>query len=475
MAEVPRYVAPIVPAKTFGEAVLQGTSQLGPVLAQDAKMRLDRQNARRKQKNEQLKEIKGYDVSNWADTHIDAYDELKLKTEQLINAGDPRASMFLDNLIRYGDKFDSFAKETMEDRERFESGIVEPGSLNTDELEFVGNEIKLAENDVIRDRGGFSEFDITEDGRILGNYLDSNGVRGDDRGDVFDAPGISEQNYYNLDYQPFANMTPQMFAEDYIATANELVNSNVPADEIYSRIEADMLKNFDASGRAQSSAKSMYEGLNPDVIDLKKKYVDEAMQFIGTERLASRAGGSAKQLSVDVIENRTRAEISQEELQQYGEFSNRLGPERDAVGQNYVMTELEKGKGLDLPNPEYDPLYKESTYDDASKIRLKKAPIVNEKVRTIQVFPEMGMLVIKGGLKGEYRINYEQPNEQEQDILEQLRQAMNEAYEGELTLEMLFDPDRAIRNVSYFQGQAEQQPAAAAPQPQVNNDPLGIR
>ena len=475
MAEVPGYVAPIVPAKTFGEAVLQGTSQLGPILAQDAKMRLDRENARRKLKNEQLKEVKGYDVSNWSDTHIDAYDSLKAKTQQLISAGDPRASVFIDSLIRYGDKFDSYAKETMEDRERFENGILEPGSLDTDELQFTGDQLKLEENDRIRDLGGFENFEITDDGKITGFYLDSNGVKGDDLGDVFDAPGISEQNYYGLDYQPFANMTPEMFAEDYIATANELVNSNVTSDEIYERIEADMLKNFDVNKRAQNSAGKFYEGLNPDVIDLKKKYVDEAMQFIGTERLASRAGGSAKQLSVDVIENRTRAEISQEELQQYGEFADRLGPERDAVGQNYVMTELEKGKGLDLPNPEYDPLYKESYLDDASKIRLKKTPIVNEKVRTIQVFPEMGMLVIKGGLKGEYRVNYEQPNEEEQDILEQLRQAMNEAYEGELTLEMLFDPDRAVRNVSYFQGQDEQQPAAAAPRPQVNNDPLGIR
>lgn len=474
MAEVPAYVAPIAQAKTFSDAIAAGTQQLGPLLARNAQLKLARDKQRRDAQNKQLKEIKGYDVTDWAPKHIEAYDELERQTKERIAAGDPAASTYIDNLIRYGDLFDSYASETMEDRERYESGLIEPGSLDTDDLQFNGSLTNLEQDDAIRDKGGFGKFEI-QNGLIVAPYLGASGEDLGEVGDVFNAPGIRNQNYYGLDYQPFANMTPQMFAEDYIATANELVNSNVPPDEIYSRIEADMLKNFDASGRAQSSAKSMYEGLNPDVIDLKKKYVDEAMQFIGTERLASRAGGSAKQLSVDVIENRTRAEISQEELQQYGTFADRLGPEREAVGQNYVMTELEKGKGLDLPNPEYDPLYKESTYDDASKIRLKKTPIVNEKVRTIQVFPEMGMLVIKGGLKGEYRINYEQPNEQEQDILEQLRQAMNEAYEGELTLEMLFDPDRAIRNVSYFQGQAEQQPAAAAPQPQVNNDPLGIR
>jgi len=161
-------------------------------------------------------------------------------------------------------------------------------------------------------------------------------------------------------------------------------------------------------------------------------------------------------------------------LQEYKEFADRVGPIQNAVGHNYVMTELASGKGLDLPNPEYDPGYEETPYDAANTIRLKKSSTINEKIRRVQVFPGLGLLVIKGGLQGEYRINYENPDEDEQNILEQLRQAMNDAYEGELTLQTLFDPDRAIRNVSYFQGQDEQQPDAATQAP-VNNDPLGIR
>lgn len=472
MAEVPGYVAPIALPKTFGQAIQQGTAQLGPLLAQTAKDELARDKIRREAKNAQLKSIKGYDVSNWADHHIEAYDALKAKTTQLISLGDPKAGLFIDSLTRYGDFFDQYATETIADREKYENGLIEPGSLDTEDLEFVGNMESLLENDTIRELGGFGKFDISEDGKILGVYLngegkkitDENGLELNEMADIFNAPGITKQNYYGLDFQVPSNLPPQEFSKQFVASANELINSNLPSDEVESRIREAIGRAYDISKRAQRTASGLYADLEQGVegVSARDKYIEETLSYIGFERLSQRS--TKKKLAVDVIQNRTLAQITQPELQSYQEFAGRLGPNQEATGNNYVLTELEKGKGLDLPNPEYDPNYKESPYDDATKIRLKKTPIINEKVRTAQVYPQMGLLVLKGGIKGEYKINYVNPNEEEQDILEQLRQALNEAYEGQLTLEQLLD-SRGVRNVSFDQGEMEQEARQKSPSP----------
>ena len=470
---VPAYVAPLQPSKTFSEAITQGTQNLGPLMAAAARNNLARENARRRQRDQNLNQIQGYNTGGWSQKHRQIFAEQKDLAVNAILEGSPMANTILDNLSVYYDFFNNHAEDVGADREDYVKGIEQIGSLDTEESKFTGDALQLLQHDREYDAGGIDTYTLNPDASVSAVYLGASGEALGESGDILGAPGINRQGYYTRDFGPQDNVTPEEFAALYEDTADNLVRDNRDPEDIISLVKKAMLKRYDGSKVYSASANNFYSDLDKDVIDFKEKYIDEALKYIRTERLASRAGGSAKQLSVDVIENRTRAEITQEELQQYGRFADTLGPDQNAVGQNYVMTELEKGKGLDLPNPEYDPLYKESPYDDASKIRLKKTPIVNEKVRTIQVFPEMDMLVIKGGLKGEYRVNYAQPNEQEQDILEQLRQAMNEAYEGELTLEMLFDPDRAVRNVSYFQGQAEQQPAAGTQAP-VNNDPLGI-
>lgn len=472
---VPAYVAPLQPSKTFSEAITQGTQNLGPLMAAAARNNLQRENARRRQRDQNLNQIQGYNTGGWSQKHRQIFAEQKDLAVNAILEGSPMANTILDNLSVYYDFFNNHAEDVGADRENYVKGIEQIGSLDTEESKFTGDALQLLQHDREYDAGGIDTYTLNPDASVSAVYVGAGGEALGESGDILGAPGINRQGYYKRDFGPQDNVTPEEFADRYQDTAKDLVSSNTPPERIRALIKEDMLGEYDNSVVYSASANNLYSNLKElESDDFKNRYVESALNFLGMERLASRAGGSAKQLSVDVIENRTRAELTQEELQQYGRFADTLGPNQDAVGQNYVMTELEKGKGLDLPNPEYDPLYKESPYDDASKIRLKKTPIVNEKVRTIQVFPEMDMLVIKGGLKGEYRVNYAQPNEQEQDILEQLRQAMNEAYEGELTLEMLFDPDRAIRNVSYFQGQAEQQPAAGTQAP-VNNDPLGIR
>ena len=472
---VPAYVAPLQPSKTFTEAITQGTQNLGPLMAAAARNNLARETARRRQRDQNLKELRGYDTSGWAEKHRDIFEEQRILAANAFRNGDPMANTIFDNVSISYDFFKNHAEQVGAQREEYEKGVYQIGSLDTEDSKFIGDAAQLLEHDNEYDAGGIGEHTVNADGSVTVQYVGASGESLGEIGNILNAPGINRQGYYTRDFGPQDNVTPEEFAAFYKSTADNLVSDNRDPEDIISLVKKAMLKRYDGSKVYSASANNFYSDLDKDVIDFKEKYIDEALKYIRTERLASRAGGSAKQLSVDVIENRTRAELTQEELQQYGRFADTLGPNQDAVGQNYVMTELEKGKGLDLPNPEYDPLYKESPYDDASKIRLKKTPIVNEKVRTIQVFPEMDMLVIKGGLKGEYRVNYAEPNEQEQDILEQLRQAMNEAYEGELTLEMLFDPDRAIRNVSYFQGQAEQQPAAGTQAPAVNVNGIGAK
>tara|TARA_R100000353_G_scaffold176089_1_gene148756 strand:- start:14051 stop:15490 length:1440 start_codon:yes stop_codon:yes gene_type:complete len=469
---VPAYVAPLQPSKTFSEAITQGTQNLGPLMAAAARNNLARETARRRQRDENLKELRGYDTSGWAEKHRDIFEEQRLLAANAFRNGDPMASTIFDNVSISYDFFKNHAEEVAPQRKEYEKGVYQIGSLDTETSKFTGDAAQLLEHDAEYDAGGIGEYTVNPDGSITAQYVGASGESLGEIGNILNAPGINRQGYYTRDFGPQDNVTPEQFAALYRATANDLVAAGEPPEKIRADIKDDMLDKYDTSKVYSASANNFYSDLEAGVIDFKNRYVEAALDLLGMDK-PDATGGSSKQLSVDVIENRTRAEITQEELQQYGRFADTLGPDQDAVGQNYVMTELEKGKGLDLPNPEYDPLYKESPYDDASKIRLKKTPIVNEKVRTIQVFPEMDMLVIKGGLKGEYRVNYAQPNEQEQDILEQLRQAMNEAYEGELTLEMLLDPDRAIRNVSYFQGQDEQQPAAGT-QASVNDDPLGI-
>lgn len=469
---VPSYVAPIAPSKTYSDAITEGTKTLGPLLAQNARFRINRDNQRRKDKNERLKQLKGYDVSNWSDNHVKAYDMFISETRKAIANDDPMLSVYIDNAIRYGDKFDAFSKEQQDARTRQEQGITDPGSLDTDDLVFTGNEESLKDNDRLRDLGGIVLDDTfrIENGVMISGYLDAQGNPIGSAGDVFEAPGL-EGNYYDLDFEPRSDLLPENFAEQFRASVNDLVSSNVTPKEAKERTRLAMERRYDESKSAQATTNKIYSDLDSDLIDLRNKYIDESLNYLGFERLASLSGGTSSDLAVDVIENRTRAEITQDELQKYERFAGRVGPNQDAIGQSYVMKQITKP--LALPNP----LYGEEIddYRDSEAIKkLKDSPTITEKITTFQVFPGLGILALKGGIKDDYLIDYEQPNEDEQNILEQIRQVMNDAYEGELTIDMLFDPDRAIRNVSYFQGQAEQQPAAETQAP-VNEDPLGIR
>ena len=309
-----------------------------------------------------------------------------------------------------------------------------------------------------------------ENGVMISGYLDAQGNPIGSAGDVFEAPGL-EGNYYDLDFEPRSDLLPENFAEQFRASVNDLVSSNVTPKEAKERTRLAMERRYDESKSAQATTNKIYSDLDSDLIDLRNKYIDESLNYLGFERLASLSGGTSSDLAVDVIENRTRAEITQDELQKYERFAGRVGPNQDAIGQSYVMKQITKP--LALPNPLYGEEIDEYRDSEAIK-KLKDSPTITEKITTFQVFPGLGILALKGGIKDDYLIDYEQPNEDEQNILEQIRQVMNDAYEGELTIDMLFDPDRAIRNVSYFQGQAEQQPAAETQAP-VNEDPLGIR
>tara|TARA_R100001463_G_scaffold44486_1_gene92377 strand:- start:1764 stop:3194 length:1431 start_codon:yes stop_codon:yes gene_type:complete len=471
---VPSYVAPLQPSKTYSEAIAQGTQNLGPLLAAAARNNLTRETAKRKQRDQNLNEIQGYNTGGWSKKHRQIFAEQKDLAVNAILEGSPMANTILDNLSVHYDFFKNHAEDVGADRENYVKGIEQIGSLDTEESKFTGDALQILQHDSEYDAGGIDTYNVNPDGSVSAVYLGAGEEDLGESGDILGAPGINRQGYYKRDFGPQDNVTPEEFAALYKPTTDNLVSDNRDPEEIISLTKKAMLKKYDGSKVYSASANKFYSDLDKDVIDFKEKYIDEALKYIRTERLASRAGGSAKQLSVDVIENRTRAEITQDKLQEYKEFADRVGPIQNAVGHNYVMTELASGKGLDLPNPEYDPGYEETPYDAANTIRLKKSSTINEKIRRVQVFPGLGLLVIKGGLQGEYRINYENPDEDEQNILEQLRQAMNDAYEGELTLQTLFDPDRAIRNVSYFQGQDEQQPDAATQAP-VNNDPLGIR
>jgi len=441
------------------------------LMAAAARNNLARENARRRQRDQNLNQIQGYNTGGWSQKHRQIFAEQKDLAVNAILEGSPMANTILDNLSVHYDFFNNHAKDVGADREDYVKGIEQIGSLDTEESKFTGDALQILQHDREYDAGGIDTYTVNPDGSVSAVYVGAGGEALGESGDILGAPGINRQGYYTRDFGPQDNVTPEEFAALYRATANDLVNSNVEPEEIVRRIKADMLDRYDTSKVYSASANNFYSDLEGGVIDFKNKYVDEALKYIGTERLASRAGGSAKQLSVDVIENRTRAEITQEELQKYEKFADRVGPTPDAIGHNYVMKQLRKE--LVLPNPLYG--QEINPYRDSEAIKkLKDSPSIKEKITSVQVFPGLGILALKGGMKDDYLIDFEQPNEQEQDILEQLRQAMNDAYEGELTLQTLFDPDRAIRNVSYFEGQAEQQPAAGTQAP-VNNDPLGIR
>jgi len=480
---VPSYVAPIAPSKTYSDAITEGTKTLGPLLAQNARFRINRDNQRRKDKNERLKQLKGYDVSNWSDNHVKAYDMFISETRKAIANDDPMLSVYIDNAIRYGDKFDAFSKEQQDARTRQEQGITDPGSLDTDDLVFTGNEESLKDNDRLRDLGGIVLDDTfrIENGVMISEYLDAQGNPIGSAGDVFEAPGL-DGNYYDLDFEPRSDLLPENFAEQFRASVNDLVSSNVSPKEAKERTRLAMERRYDESKSAQATTNKIYSDLDSDLIDLRNKYIDESLNYLGFERLASRSGGTSSDLAVDVIENRTSATITQLDLDAYPDLARDLGaitgdevgPNLEVKGQSYVLNELEKGKGVELPNREFDPLYEPTDYDDKSKIQFKKSPVIDEKIRTIEVYPSAGILVLRGGTQGEYPLNYKTPTESNAVVLEQLRQEINAAYEGELTLDQLLDPDRAARNVTSDQQQREEKPEAVSQAP-VNEDPLGIR
>ena len=218
---VPAYVAPLQPSKTFSEAITQGTQNLGPLLAQKARLDVARDAERRRQQNARLSQIDGYKTDNWSPTHRAAHSKLIDQARVAAINGDPMFLKLADSVTEYGDFFQNYADTAEENRVRMRQGLNEPGSIDTDIAQFVSTDQDFIRETGIFNKGGFEEFDVI-DGRIIGTFLDASGNPIGDvgPGDIMQAPGITQQQLYKPDFEEYADVTPGMVADELQKIAN---------------------------------------------------------------------------------------------------------------------------------------------------------------------------------------------------------------------------------------------------------------
>ncbi len=298
---VPAYVAPLQPSKTFSEAITQGTQNLGPLLAQKARLDVARDAERRRQQNARLSRIEGFDSTNWSPKHVEAYKELRDQTKALAISGDPRFESYLDSLTEYDSLFTNYAKTTEENRDRMRKGLNEPGSIDTDVARFVSTDQDFLSETGIFNKGGFEKFDVI-DGRIIGTFLDASGnpLEGVGPGDIMNSPGITQQQLYKPDFEEYADVTPGM-----VATEVQKIVDNFKKTEGYSVEKMKPLATFEAvriisqnaiKNANNSAIKNYSEGSSPTTPGLSPQELmaNEAINLVSfEEQLDDDAQGEA--------------------------------------------------------------------------------------------------------------------------------------------------------------------------------------
>jgi len=298
---VPAYVAPLQPSKTFSEAITQGTQNLGPLLAQKARLDVARDAERRRQQNARLSQIDGYKTDNWSPTHRAAHSKLIEQARVAATNGDPMFLKLADSVTEYGDFFQSYADTAEENRVRMRKGLNEPGSIDTDIARFVSTDQDFIRETGIFNKGGFEEFDVI-DGRIIGTFLDAfgNPIEGVGRGDIMQAPGITQQQLYKPDFEEYADVTPGMVATELQKIVNNFKDTGeytVKQMKQLASSEAVRLITQNGIKNANNSAiKNYSEGSSPAVNGLSPQELmaNEAVKLVSfVEPLDDDAQGEA--------------------------------------------------------------------------------------------------------------------------------------------------------------------------------------
>jgi hypothetical protein len=298
---VPAYVAPLKPSKTFSEAITQGTKNLGPLLAQKARLDVARDAERRRQQNARLSQIDGYKTDNWSPTHRAAHSKLIDQARVAAVNGDPMFLKLADSVTEYGDFFQNFADTAEENRVRMRQGLNEPGSIDTDIAQFVSTDADFIRETGIFNKGGFEQFDVI-DGRIIGTFLDAfgNPIEGVEPGDIMQAPGITQQQLYKPDFEEYADVTPGMVATELQKIVNNFKDTGeYTVNEMKQLASSEAVRLIQQNGikNANNSAiKNYSEGSSPAVPGLSAQQLmaNEAVKLVSfVEPLDDDAQGEA--------------------------------------------------------------------------------------------------------------------------------------------------------------------------------------
>ncbi len=451
---VPAYVAPLQPSKTFSEAITQGTQNLGPLMAAAARNNLARETARRRQRDQNLKELRGYDTSGWSERHRDIFEEQRILAANAFRNGDPMANTIFDNVSISYDFFKNHAEEVAPQREEYEKAVYQIGSLDTEDSKFIGDAQQLLGHDKEYDAGGIGEHTVNPDGSITVQYVGASGESLGEIGNILNAPGINRQGYYTRDFGPQDNITPEEFAALYRATANDLVAAGEPPEEIRALIKEDMLDKYDTSKVYSASANNFYSDLEAGVIDFKNRYVEASLDLLGMDKPDARGGSRTAKLSTEVLQNSFESTLTGGEALNTVNFDFTVGVDEggDALtGARFAQTEvvqqrtgrtftptLINSKTIAVPNIQHQ---KEITRSQEaqlslSDIKLIRSEFVLDKVLSIEVYPPTTEEANDGLIRFETLNNRDfslpmeasERNEQEEKMYQRLAELVRSEY-----------------------------------------------
>ena len=453
---VPAYVAPLQPSKTFSEAITQGTQNLGPLMAAAARNNLARETARRKQRDDNLKEIRGYNTGGWSEKHRDIFEEQKILAVNAILDGSPMANTILDNVSVHYDFYNNHATEVAPQREEYVKGILQIGSLDTEDSKFTGDALQLIEHDNEYDAGGIGSHTVNPDGSVTVQYVGASGEDLNESGSILGAPGINRQGYYTRDFGPQDNITPEEFADRYQDTAKFLVNEGEKTPEkIRELIKADMLGEYDNRLAYSASAKNLYRDLvELEDDDFKERYIEAALDLLPMDKPDARGGSRTAKLSTEVLQNSFESTLSVGEALNTVNFDFTVGVDEggDALtgarfektevvqqrtGRTFVPT-LINNKKIAVPNIQYQ---KEITRSQrarrtASELALISSEFVSDKVLSIEVYPPTteeandGLIRFETEQNGDFSLPMEasERNEQEEKMYQRIAELVRSEY-----------------------------------------------
>jgi len=482
MAEDRYIYSPQESRVSYADELRQQAELIRKIQGQNIAARVSQYNTQQKAKKEQLSLIQKFKTDGWSPQAVGAFGQLTNEVSRRIDGGYyQNTNQFRNDLTKLMTMHTGIDNHfsTLEDPyKNLVKYAEDPSSYPDDSVKVIDDADSVLSKKMYQDTLGLQDIQVdTENLDILGNYLDlaGNPIGGDQGfGSVLNQPFLANPQIFSPSIQALGDFEPSDFAEELLVSkAQDLIQAGEAPDVIKAKIEAAIDRYLDPSSdihnkRAYNTAQNLYGDLGMGEVEgvsALNRYKQEVMKYVPLQARERRSSTrKVEKLILDRIENPV------------SEYS--FGDDAPLYTGNittYVMTDLEKGRGIQIPNPAYDPNFDPNSAEgmlaDASTIKLKQTRFLVPDFREIKVVRDLNRIIIPTEFQ-DITIDLNRMNEDDKRLIAQVEQALNEAYDGVITIYDLLRPEETLKALESEPSAREYKGIDATPQPTGTPDPL---